>query len=248
MTHNFGWIPDLPDQRDFTLKRESAAWIPRKVNLLAGCPPVYDQLTLGSCTANAIAAAVGFERHKQGLGYLIPSRLFIYYNERALEGTVSSDAGASLRDGMKTIAAQGICSETRWPYDIAKFALQPPQSAYDAAVPHKTLSYLSVPQTLADMTNCLALGYPFVFGISVYESFESEEANATGVIPMPQKSEDLLGGHALLCTGYDLDAEVLNFRNSWNASWGNEGYGTIPMAYLEDPDLADDFWTVRLEA
>jgi C1A family cysteine protease len=246
--HGLGWVPDLPDHRDLMFSRQPIVKLPRAVNLRSGCPPVYDQLLLGSCTANAIAGAIGFERAKQRLGYLIPSRLFIYYNERVIEGSVASDAGASLRDGMKTIADQGVCSEHRWSYDPSKFASEPPQSAYLGAVPHKTLQYLSVAQDLSDMTNCLALGYPFVFGISVYASFQSDAAAASGVIPMPGANEQLLGGHALLAVGYDLDAQTINFRNSWGASWGDAGYGTIPFAYLEDNNLADDFWSVRLES
>ena len=67
------------------------------VDLRSACPPVYDQGQLGSCTANGIAAAIGFDQMKQGVGDVFtPSRLFIYYNERVMEGTVQSDAGRKI--------------------------------------------------------------------------------------------------------------------------------------------------------
>jgi C1A family cysteine protease len=246
-----GWIPDRPDQRDrvYTLDQRILRGAPEKLDLRStgNMPPVYDQGALGSCTANAIAAAVGFERHRQGLGYLIPSRLFIYWNERALEGTTGTDAGASLRDGFKTIAAQGVCSEWRWPYDVSQVTTQPPAFAYSGAVPHKTLQYLSVAQDQIDMLNCLAAGYPFAFGITVYDSFMSDAVARTGIVPMPASTETQQGGHALLACGYDQQAETILFRNSWGESWGMEGYGTIPFAYLNNQNLASDFWSVRLE-
>ncbi len=90
----FGWKPDLPDQRDLTYSVPHAISknIPPRIDLRRGCPPVYDQGRIGSCTANAIAAALEFDVMKQGIKPVFtPSRLFIYYNERAIEGTVGSD-------------------------------------------------------------------------------------------------------------------------------------------------------------
>src|SRR5580658_4210142 len=95
----YGWIPDLPDARDRVFKApRRAAALPKSADLRSGCPAVYDQGDLGSCTANAIAGALEFDQRKQKLPVFTPSRLFIYYNERALEGTVSTDSGAMLRD------------------------------------------------------------------------------------------------------------------------------------------------------
>jgi len=101
----YGWIPDLPDARDrmYAAPRKMAA--PKSVDLRAICPKIYDQGTLGSCTANAIAAAIEFDQRKELLAApFTPSRLFIYYNERALEGTISNDSGAMIRDGIKSVA------------------------------------------------------------------------------------------------------------------------------------------------
>src|SRR5919202_1725560 len=116
----FGWVPDLPDARDFlySAPEEVLTALPKKVDLRKSMPKVYDQGQLGSCTANAIAAAFEFDLLKQGFTDFVPSRLFVYYNERVIEGTVSCDSGAMIRDGIKSVAEQGVCDEASWPYDI----------------------------------------------------------------------------------------------------------------------------------
>ena len=114
----YGWKPDLPDQRDFSYSVSRAGQAaPTLVDLRPQCPPVYDQGQIGSCTANAIAAALEFDMMRQQQEAFTPSRLFIYYNERLMEGTVASDAGANIRDGIKSVASVGDCPETLWPYD-----------------------------------------------------------------------------------------------------------------------------------
>lgn len=244
----YGWVPDLPDHRDFTyaVPAHVISKIPRGVDLRPQCPPVYDQGQLGSCTANAIAGALEFDMMKQKLQVFTPSRLFIYYNERVMEGTVNSDSGAQIRDGIKSVGTQGDCPETEWPYDISKFAVKPPQSCYDDAVQHKALNYRSIDQNLADMKGCLAEGYPFVYGFVVYESFESPAVAKTGKVPMPASNEATIGGHAVVAVGYNDDDQWFICRNSWGTGWGAKGYFYMPYAYLLDDNLADDMWTIRL--
>ena len=133
--HQFGWIPDQPDERDhlYAAPTQFLMAMPASVDLRKKCPPVYNQGALGSCTANAIAGAIEFDQMKQKLSVFVPSRLFIYYNERVIEHTVKSDSGAQIRDGIKTVASVGACPEPEWPYNIAKFANKPPQRAYNDA-------------------------------------------------------------------------------------------------------------------
>jgi C1A family cysteine protease len=245
---NYGWIPDLPDQRDhlYSAPLRQLAGLPVCVDLASQCPAVYDQGQLGSCTANAIGAAVEFDRMKQGLQDFIPSRLFIYWNERNMEGTVQSDSGAQIRDGIKSVAKQGACPETDWPYDISRFTEKPSAQAYADAKLDRAVSYQRVAQNLNQMKGCLASGYPFVFGFTVYESFESDEVAQTGHAPMPASGEQTVGGHAVLAVGYDDASQWLTVRNSWGDGWGMKGYFTLPYAYVTQSSLAADFWTIRL--
>ena len=245
---HYGWVPDLPDHRDFTYAApaEFLTALPTTVDLRPECPPVYDQGQLGSCTANSIGGAFQFEQMKQKIKDFVPSRLFIYYNERVIEHTVNSDSGAQIRDGIKVVAKLGAPPETDWPYDIEKFAEKPPQGAFSDAAKNKVLSYQRVSRALNQMKGCLASGFPFVFGFTVYDSFESTTVAHTGHAPMPQPGEKVVGGHAVAAVGYDDKNQWFIVRNSWGTSWGMKGYFTLPYQYLLESDLSDDFWTIRI--
>jgi C1A family cysteine protease len=205
---------------------------------------VEDQGQLGSCTANALAGNLEFIDKKPDNQYIDTSRLFIYYNERKLQNTITQDSGAALRIGIKSLKTFGACPETLWPYDIAKFTDTPTQACYKEAINHTIQSYRRI-ITLADMLACLADGFPFVFGFTVYESFESLQVAKTGKVNMPKKSERALGGHAVMAVGYDQKASRFIVRNSWGEGWGMKGYFTMPYAYLDNRNLSDDFWTIR---
>jgi C1A family cysteine protease len=250
----FGWVPDLPDHRDLLFAAPVVALraLPRKADLRPKGPKVvYDQGQLGSCTANAIAGALEFNQIKQKLSPVFtPSRLFIYYNEREMEGTVGSDAGAMIRDGVKSVAKLGYPPESAWPYSddsgpSGKYLVKPPPEVYAEALKHKTLSYQRVARNLNQMKGCLASGFPFIYGFTVYDSFEGQEVATTGHVPMPGPTEAVLGGHAVLAVGYDDKNNWFIARNSWGPKWGVKGHFTMPYSYLLDDNLSDDFWTIR---
>jgi C1A family cysteine protease len=257
----YGWSPDLPDQRDhvYSAPLPKLGPLPARVDLRKQCPAVYDQGQIGSCTANAIAGAIEFDLLKQKAADFTPSRLFIYYNERNMEHTVTTDSGAQIRDGVKSVNKLGVCPETEWPYAAtpadpntnvwppgAKPAQRPTPGCYKDALNHQVVSYQRVNTDLAQMKGCLAAGYPFVFGFTVYDAFESAAVAKTGVLNMPASTEKVVGGHAVLAVGYDDVAQRFIVRNSWGAKWGQKGYFTIPYAYLITGNLADDFWTIRM--
>ena len=250
-TSHYGWKPDLPDQRDIkytAVRRQELVSLPPNVDLTPGCPPVYDQGQLGSCTANAIAGAFEFVLMKEQAPVFMPSRLFIYFNERSIENSIATDSGAQIRDGMKSIGNLGVCTETDWPYIENEFAQKPFATCYASALNHTAISYQSVAQDLNQMKSCLAEGYPFVMGFTVYESFESATVASTGTLQMPVSGETVVGGHAVLVVGYDDAQSRFIVRNSWGAGWGMAGYYTMPYEYLTDEDLSSDFWTIRLTA
>ena len=242
--HRYGWTCDLPDFRDLLYTPEPGITLPASVDLRPFCSKVEDQGNLGSCTANALVGALEILEIKKWKKYLDLSRLFVYYNERVIEDSVDQDSGAMIRDGIKSLATLGVCLESIWPYDIEEFTRMPTPAAYKEAELHKIISYHRL-NGLNDMLSVLAGGLPFVFGFSVYQSFESEEVSKTGIVPMPKRNEQQLGGHAVVAVGYTLADQRFLVRNSWGNSWGMGGYFTIPFGYLTHRGLASDFWMIR---
>jgi len=238
----YGWKPDLPDYRDKRYKFIAPVELPRLVDMRNQCSPVENQGNLGSCTANALVGNLEFLEIKEGVDFSDLSRLFVYYNERTLEGHPNEDSGAQLRDGIKVLNKQGVCKEYSWPYDISQFAVKPTTDCYQEALSRVITSYERL-NTIQEMKDCLASGYPFVFGFTVFESFESNIVARTGIVSMPNSDESPIGGHAVLAVGYDDDAQMFIVRNSWGANWGQQGYFKMPYDYVKQ--LADDFWVIR---
>jgi C1A family cysteine protease len=247
----YGWRPDQPDHRDQIYTPPEEVHVPESVDLQSKCPPVYSQGALGSCTANAIAAAVQYARMRQNLrnASATPSRLFVYFGERVIEGTVDTDSGASLRDGIKVVAADGACFESgrnSWPYDVHRFTDRPPQDCFGAAAKDLAVSYSRLRQNAGAMEACLAEGFPFVFGFAAFEVIESAEVAADGILPLPHETDRPIGGHAVMAVGYDRQKKKFKLRNSWGAGWGQEGYFWMPYDYVASPKYSGDFWTIRL--
>jgi C1A family cysteine protease len=245
----YGWKPSLPDLRDH-IADSSELRVLDEVDPRGELPDIFDQGQLGSCTANAVAAAVQYDSKLNGSDPGFLSRLWIYYYERKLEGSpADQDTGAYGRDGFKVCKTLGVPLEKDWPYDISKFSDEPPASLADEARQHRISNYRAVPRNLDSMKAVLSNRQTIAFGFTVYESFESHEVAQTGVVPMPGRGEKVLGGHEVLLVGY-LKEEV-NYglvRNSWGTGWGIEGYFLMPWAYMLDANLASDFRTIRRPA
>lgn len=246
---HFGCVRDAPDPRDHSYNPppELLKSAPKSVDLRPQCPPVYDQRPLQSCTANATAAAIQFERRRLKLDPdFIPSRLFIYWNERKLTDRLAQDAGSSLRSAIKAVAKFGDCPEPLWPYEADKVGVEPVPHAYQSAVQYRNVAYQRVKQELPHLKACLASGQPFVFTFGVYSGFESPEAAKTSTVPVPKEGEKFEGNHAVMAVGYDDASARLWLRNSWGPNWAQGGYFQMPYAYIENPRLSGDFWTIRL--
>lgn len=235
-------ISRIPKENHVPLKLGATlpqAKLPSVIDLRPKLPPCYDQGTLGSCTANALCAAFQYDDP-----IFMGSRLFVYYNERKVEGTINQDAGAELHDGIDTLKKYGVCPEIEWPYDVKKFAVQPPNKCYISALQHHVYSAANIKNDMNSMKNCLNSGFPFVVGILLYQTFESRQVAKTGKVPMPRPNEPELGGHAVLVCGYNDNTQSWIVRNSWGTKWGDKGYFYLPYAYLLDSSLCSDLWNI----
>lgn len=246
-----GWKPDVPDFRDskyetVRMKAEKPRVLPKLVDLRDKFPPIYDQGDLGSCVSMGVAAALEYNREIQGITTPIdPSRLFIYYNVRKTEGTINEDAGAYIRTGIKSVVKDGYCDESLWPYDISKFKNSPPDACYQQAKKHRAVSYYRVDSTnLTHLKSCLAAKYPIVFGAMLYTSFYEGDTNG-GFVPVPKPTDSDEGGHCMTIIGYNDEKKLFIIRNSWGTGVGDKGHYYIPYEYIINPNICDDFWTIR---
>lgn len=229
--------------------------LPLNVDMRNLCPPIVDQLSLGSCTANAGAGIMGILMNIQKLTLIALSRLYIYYNTRAIEGTTGEDSGASVTDTITSIQNTGGCPESEWVYDVTQFAVKPtPQCYVDGLKIRATLDARVPSNDLGLIDLCLANGTPIIFGFNVYDSFESQAVANTGIMPMPAVdsngviTEMLLGGHCVVMVGYTIINGVGYYicRNSWGTGWGDKGYFYMPRTFVQNANFTDDFWTIKL--
>ena len=248
MKRHFGTGRDTASPLDWQYRAHASIVrrLPAVVDLRRHCPPVYDQLHLNSCSANAIAAALRYDELREGRPDVpSPSRLFIYYNERVLAGVVGTDSPVPLRDGYRTVVKAGACPEAMWPYAPRRFRRPPTPACFRAARRYRALAYYRIRRSLVQLRACLAERYPFVMAIAVHASMMGRAVRRTGMVPMPTRRDPLRGGHAVLVVGYDHSRRLLIFRNSWGRAWGDGGYGYLPYAFVASSDLSWDFWTMR---
>ena len=215
------------------------------VDLRPQMPPIYNQGAIGSCVDNALAAILQYDGMREGGDKNTPSRLFLYYNARTLQGDVNYDGGSSIHNAIRGADIYGYCDETLWPYITAKEFIKPSTSCYAAAKKYCIRDYHSVKQDASHIKSAIAGGNPVIFGFTVYASFETTAVATTGIVPMPKKGEKILGGHGVLAVGYSDPSQMYLCRNSWGTSWGIKGYFWMPYAYVNSNQLAGDFWVVN---
>jgi len=236
------WKADKLDTRDYRYQ-VTQKLNPNVVDLRKYCSPIENQGSLGSCTGQSIAGAIEL-LNKRGGKHNDVSRLFIYYYERLILGTVNYDSGAYIRDGIKATNKYGASLESLWPHDIRKFRQEPITEAKNDALNRKVTRY----ERVNDFNGCvdaLTNGYPVVMGFYVYDSFMSTNVARTGIMPYPNtKREKLLGGHAVLLVGYDKTKKVFIVRNSWGTSWGDKGYFYMPFDIVK-PNMSSDYWIIK---
>lgn len=265
--YNFnGWKRSLPDRRD-----KWAFWSKynKEITITEGCaldnertsndlrkfmPDVYDQGDLGSCTSNAICAAFEYDYNKSSavMNTFSGSRLFHYYNERALEHTVNFDSGSSVRDGMKVLNSIGLCPEDDYPYNIRHFREKPSEKAFSDAFQHKGIVYMRVLPDILDFKKSIDMGYPVIMGFSVPYSFMHSNISVSGIMVMPEENERNIGGHCVLCCGYDDNMTengqkgYMLCRNSWGEDWGGPFKGNfwMPYSFINETNV-DDCWLLE---
>ena len=171
------------------------------------------------------------------------SRLFVYYNTRILEETINEDSGAYLRSGIKAVKTYGLCTEALWPYNISKFTTKPSNESYEDAKYRNIKNYYRLDNN-DKILDALNNDIPVVFGILVYESFDTLD-NTNCILDVPPENESSIGGHAMVIVGYDLPKKLFLVRNSFGVDWCIDGYCWITFAYMTQELL--DAWIFDID-
>jgi len=241
----YGFNRDKKDSRDklFSISQKYVIDpLPRQVDLRNFYPPCLDQKSLGTCVLYSGVKAMQYLQMREWKTETVNlSVLFAYYNTRKDSGYLGSDSGASIRDALKSLANYGTCLDSLWPYQVEKFNDEPPLQAYEEAQKHKISRYERL-VGIEDMLQCLAEGYPFLFGVDLFESFGSQENSKSGFMPIPKWGEKKLGGHCMKMVAYDLDNRIFTYSNHYGSDYGKNGFGTTSFDYIEK--YCKDAWVI----
>lgn len=256
--HVFGWKPSVPSCQDKILKMNffTAAPLPVKADMLDSAPPIWNQESIGSCTAHGAGRSFAHIVFQETGKQFMPSRLALYALTRFLEGTLNDDAGGTVRDAVKVLVKYGVPPESMWPYLIANFKTLPPQAVLNIAEKYQALQYYRIPDNdpnkLELIKKAIVEKHCPIFGIPLYESFEKVKSTGTlaGVVPMPTKREKFIGGHCMAVEYYDSKLKFKGIgavgyqgiANSWTTGWGKKGYALISDEYMFR--YASDIWVL----
>lgn len=252
MKYGKGWRPDKPNRFDHVYSGDPGQDVPGAVSLRTS-PfnfPAFDQGPWGSCVGQGVARICRFALRKAGKPDIMPSRMAIYGLGRRLEGTLDSDAGMEIRDGLLVVAADGIVPEDQWDYSESHLTEIPPNSLLHDAKQHKAIEYLRLKRDddLYHIRHCIAQGWPVTFGFTCYERLDADSTARTGIIPLPRRGEQVIGGHCMVVDEFNHAKRKVSGYNSWGTAFGDQGRFIMDYEWLLDEGLSDDFWTVRTMA
>ena len=205
--------------------------LPVKIDYTGNMTPVKDQGDEGTCVA--FASVVGVKEYQDTKEYknlISLSPRYLYSLCKKYDGSPGEE-GTYPRMAMKMLLNYGTPPEKYWPYRPHQ-ADKPKAGADKAAIEYKVKAYARL-RTVSEMKRSLVINGPFLAGVDVYESWFTNRASKTGLIPMPKKSEQYQGGHAICIVGYDDVKKMFKFKNSWSAKWGERGYGYLAYDYIK---------------
>ena len=238
MKKGMGWLPDLPDYRDYTMDRKDVAEkfkslgqnslhsmlqkvgvtkkakvsLPTENDLKGWCSPMEDQESLGSCTANAGVGLIEyFERRSFGK-HIDASRLFLYKVTRNLLH-ITGDTGAYLRTTMGAMTLFGVLPTEYWPYDVDNFDEEPSAFCYAFAQNYQAVQFYRLDPPGTDRRALLTrIKTSLTAGLPSMFGFtvfsSIWDADTTGEIPYPSPADSVEGGHAVVAIGFDNNIKI----------------------------------------
>lgn len=256
-TYSFGWKPDLPDIHDKYYQFDKVELAPdtdsdsdldsdiensfriSRVDLRDQFPPVYDQANLHCSVPCSVLSVWRFFCNKTQSESDPPSRIHLHQLTSLID---SNDKSLSIKNCLHVLEKVGVVSE-----EVIGFGEYPEVDEHFSGIeskPPKLIKYRRVEQNKEQFKRALDAGYPIIFGLSLYSSALTDGTRKTGVIKMPTKSDQVVGGMCMVLVGYDNEQKMWIVRNNWGGDWGERGYGYIPFNYLTNPQLAQNFWVI----
>jgi len=238
-----GYIQDKFDQRDYLMRAYlPLVKLPNKIDWTPQMSPVRDQGQEGTCVG--FAATTGMKEYQEKADYqklIILSPRFLYSECKKIDGMPPQEEGTTIRAAMSVLNSKGVCQEKFWPYQPLK-KNKPLSGASSNAKKFRILTYARI-LNLDELCMSLATKGPAVLGIKVFPGIFKTKS---GILPLPKKGEYSVGGHAICAVGYDNKKQLVKFKNSWSAKWGDRGYGYIPFEYVRKY-LMDAWSSVDIE-
>jgi len=224
MTPQVAGLPAVLDWRN----KDGVNWV----------SPVLDQGNCGSCVAFASIATLETQ-YKISTGFsnfnikLSPQSLFSC-------GGGHCDFGWQPASAARYIQSSGVPEESCMPYTAGATGKDAACSARCADAPARSVkiaSFTTPTRTTLDVNavkTALQNG-PLVTTLGVYADFM---VYSSGVYK--HTTGELEGGHAVSIVGYDDNQQAFIIRNSWNTSWGEQGFAYV--AYSDYSGVGDDTW------
>lgn len=242
---SLGYVKDPDDMRDHPIRiylEEKPITIPSE-QVYEHPSPIKNQGSLGSCVGFACAALKEWQENRQrpGTPFTDVSEAWIYWKSKEIDPWGVLEEGTSFRYALKILQNSGVPTENCWryaPVNSLEGRGQPVFYAPLVAWWARISNYARI-STLQLMKESLCIRGPFLMGI---ECFKGIYSPAEGVVSLPKKTENSIGGHAILIMGYDDRKKLMKFRNSWGTNWGSSGYGFLPYSYVEKYCM--DAWSV----
>ena len=240
MRLSLGCFKDPKDSRDIPMGLVlPVVAIPVNFDFTKLMSPVRNQGNEGTCVAFASVAGVKEFQDKKEYHRLIRlSPRFLYSLCKKFDGAPFEE-GTYPRIAMKVLLNYGVCHESFWPYVPHQKSL-PRKGGDKDAIKFKIKAYARINSQL-EMKRSLIINGPFLSGVKVFKSWFTKKAERDGIISMPKRSEDSIGGHAICIVGYEDKASIFKFKNSWGVNWGSDGYGYMPYEYMKK--YCSDAWS-----
>lgn len=231
-SRRFGWqSPQALGRAPHTGVRTAVAGLAglREQVLLEHLPPMFDQAAVGSCVAQSLGGGIETLLPRAGYAAERVDRAALYRRAREMIGTAHEDSGCIIADGIAVLSQAGWEREEGEPPGTwgDRWTRAPRALSLDAP---KLINAEPLDFEVATICTELDAGHPVVVGLQVTRDWEDFAGDT-----LPEPAGDVIGGHAVMLVGYDLNLRCFRVRNSWGTSWRDGGYAWLPWAWLRAP-------------